>query len=63
MNCWEHPIKIDPTIEQLLLDVQRDRFYGELSLKFEAGRFVIARKSETIKPSSDRDSRGDKDGQ
>jgi len=56
-------MKIDPTIEQLVIEAQRDRFYGSLELKFEGGRFVIARKSETIKPLSSRDNRGDKDGQ
>ena len=55
--------KIDPTIEQLLVDAQRERFYGSIELKFEAGRFVIARKSETIKPTSGRDSRSDEVGQ
>lgn len=56
-------MKIDPTIEQLVAEVQRDRFYGTLELKFEGGRFVIARKSETIKPLGGRDNRGDGDGQ
>lgn len=54
--------KIDPTAEQLILDAQRDRFYGALELKFENGRLVIARKTETIKPLSGRDNRGDEDG-
>lgn len=56
-------MKIDPTIEQLVVEAQRDRFYGSLELKFENGRFVIARKSETIKPLNGRDTRSDKDGQ
>lgn len=55
--------RIDPDIEQLVVDAQNSKFYGELAFKFEAGRFVIARKNETIKPLSDRDNRGDKDGQ
>lgn len=56
-------MRIDPTVEQLIVEAQKSGFYGSLELKFEAGRFVIARKSETIKPLSGRNDRGDKDGQ
>lgn len=51
--------KLDPTIELLLAEAERNRFYGTIELKFEAGRLVIARRSETIKPSGGRDNRGD----
>jgi hypothetical protein len=30
--------------------LQRDKFYGSLELKFEAGRVVLVRKTETLKP-------------
>lgn len=50
--------KIDPEIELLLVEAQRDKLYGSLEFKFEAGRFVIAKKMETIKPSGGREHRG-----
>ncbi len=38
-------------------------FFGTVELKFESGRVVLIRKSETIKPSTNdcRDNRGDLD--
>ncbi len=35
---------------ELLAELERARFYGSLEIKFEAGRIVILRKTETIKP-------------
>lgn len=56
----ENPMaKLDPTVELLLAEAQRNRFYGEITLKFEAGRVVIVRRNETIKPSGGRENRGD----
>ena len=34
-------------IQQLI----RERFYGAVTLKFEAGRVVLMKKEETLKPS------------
>ncbi len=34
----------------LLADLERQRFYGSLEVKLEAGKVVLLRKSETIKP-------------
>jgi hypothetical protein len=44
---------------QLLRQLEQARFYGSLELKFEAGRVVLIRKSETLKLSeiSHRDNR------
>jgi hypothetical protein len=36
---------------ELIRQLGRDRFYGALTLKFEAGRIVIINKNETLKPS------------
>ena len=36
-------------LEYLLSQLHRQRFYGSLELKFEAGRVVLLRKSETLK--------------
>jgi hypothetical protein len=41
---------MDEAIE-LIRQLSRERFYGALTLKFEAGRIVIIKKEETLKPS------------
>lgn len=51
--------RIDPTVEMLVREFEYDRLYGTVEIKFEAGRVVLLKKSETIKPLSDRDIRGD----
>jgi hypothetical protein len=35
---------------QLFRQFEQDRFYGSVELKYEAGRVVLIRKSETFKP-------------
>jgi hypothetical protein len=44
-------------------ELARNKFFGSLELKFEAGQVVLLRKTETIKPKSEasRDTRGAKD--
>jgi hypothetical protein len=42
---------MNQTIE-LIQSLARERFYGALTIKFEAGRVVIIKKEETIKPST-----------
>ena len=37
-------------IADLVDELERDRFFGSLELKFEAGQVVLLRKTETIKP-------------
>ena len=37
-------------VNDLLRSLEQSRFFGTLELKFEAGRVVLIRKSETIKP-------------
>lgn len=37
-------------IPQLLTKLERERFYGAIELKFEAGKVVLVRKTETFKP-------------
>lgn len=56
-------MKVDPTIELLLSEATHDKMYGSLEFKFEAGKLVLAKKTETIKPTNYRDSRDDGDGQ
>ena len=41
----------------LLAELEQSRFYGSVEIKYEAGRVVLLRKTETIKPDF-RDSRG-----
>ncbi len=52
-------------VQQLLTELARQRFYGSLEIKFEAGKVVLLRKTETIKPTVQncRDNRGKHDGQ
>ena len=38
-------------IEKLIEDLERTRFFGSLEVKFEAGKVVLIRKTESIKPS------------
>jgi hypothetical protein len=48
-------------VEQLLNKLEQDRFFGSLEIKFESGKPVLLRKTETIKSlTSDnyRDNRG-----
>lgn len=46
-------------INEILSDLEREHFYGSLEVKLEAGRIVLLRKTETIKPTPDyRDNRG-----
>ncbi len=47
-------------IQALLQEMARHRFYGSLEIKLEAGKVVLLRKTETIKPVADdrRDNRG-----
>lgn len=51
-------------LDQMLADLQEKRFYGSLEVKFEAGRVILVRKTETIKPAPEnyRDSRGKDNG-
>ena len=44
----------------LLAELEQSRFYGSVEIKFEAGRVVLLRKTETIKPDY-RDNRGTND--
>ncbi len=46
-------------IIKMIDELDRNRFYGSLEVKFEAGRVVLVRKTETIKPSSYRENRGE----
>jgi hypothetical protein len=37
---------------ELIRELVRERFYGAISIKFEAGRITIIKKEQTIKPST-----------
>jgi hypothetical protein len=45
----------------MLEALTRERFYGSMEIKFEAGKPVLFRKTETIKPADSdyRENRGD----
>jgi hypothetical protein len=43
-------------IPLLLVQLGRDRFYGSLEIKLEAGRIVLLKKTETIKPTEEESS-------
>ncbi len=42
----------------LIRRLATERFYGSITLKFEAGQVVVLKKEETIKPNNCRDNRG-----
>lgn len=48
------------SLTQLIEEVTRAGFYGSVEIKFEAGKPVLFRKTETIKPSNEggRNNRG-----
>lgn len=49
-------------VNDLLRSLEQSRFFGTLELKFEAGRVVLIRKTETMKPADNRrDNRGAED--
>jgi len=51
------------SLERVLNELARDRFYGSVEIKFEAGKPVLLRKTETIKPTEDcRENRGSTNG-
>ena len=37
-------------VAELLCELEKSRFYGSLELKYEDGRLVLIRKSETYRP-------------
>lgn len=37
-------------VTQLIAEFTSQRFYGSLEIKFEAGRIVLLKKTETVKP-------------
>jgi hypothetical protein len=45
---------------EMVRELERTQFYGSLEIKFEGGRAVLLRKTETIKPAERnyRDNRG-----
>lgn len=48
-------MRLDPAVEILLLDMARNRCYGEVVIKYEAGKIVLLKKCETLKPSAGRE--------
>lgn len=50
-------------VNEFLRSLEQSRFFGTVELKFESGRVVLIRKTETMKPSADdcRDNRGEID--
>ena len=53
---------IDPTAESVLREFEHNRLYGEVVVKYEAGRVVIIKRTESIKPTDGRTNR-EEDGQ
>ena len=48
----------------ILTDLMQSQFYGSLEIKFEAGRVVLIKKTETFKPNNDqRSNRGNEQRQ
>jgi len=55
-------VTIDPTVEMIHAEFEHDHLYGEVVVKYEAGRPVIIKRTESIKPTEQRTSR-DESGQ
>ena len=53
----------DQALSEILRELEHSRFFGSLEIKFEAGRVVLLRKTESIKPNNYRNNRGMRDGQ
>jgi hypothetical protein len=49
------------SIHTILEELMRERFYGSMEIKFEAGKAELFRKTETIRPTDSdyRENRGD----
>lgn len=50
---------IDPSVELVLREFERDKLYGEVVVKYEAGRVVIVKRTESIKPADNRNTRNE----
>ena len=48
----------EEAIVAMLRDFERQKFFGSVELKLEAGRIVVMRKTETIKSNDCRENRG-----
>jgi hypothetical protein len=52
------------SVTEIVSELEHNRFYGSLEIKFEAGRVVLVKKTETIKATGEgagrncRDNRG-----
>jgi hypothetical protein len=50
-------------LTNMVSELERIRFFGSLEIKFEAGKVVLLKKTETIKPDEcPRNNRGDRSG-
>jgi hypothetical protein len=56
---YKVPRMKQPNLAEVLDSLQESHFFGSLEIKFEAGRVVLLRKTETIKPNDRRDNRGE----
>jgi hypothetical protein len=56
---WMVPQMKQHNLADVLDSLQESHFFGSLEIKFEAGRVVLLRKTETIKPDNRRDNRGE----
>lgn len=52
---------MDSSVELVLREFEHDKLYGSVEVKYEAGRAVLIKKSETIKPAV-RNTREDGEG-
>lgn len=43
---------MDPAVTMLLKEFVQDRLYGTIEVKFEAGRVILIRRTESIKPAT-----------
>jgi hypothetical protein len=55
---WKVPEMKQHNLAKVLDSLEESHFFGSLEIKFEAGRVVLLRKTETIKPDNRWDNRG-----
>lgn len=53
---------IDPAAEQVMREFEHDKLYGSVEVKYNAGRVVLVKRTESIIPADQRTNR-DEDGQ
>jgi hypothetical protein len=55
------PKRIDPAVEQTLLQMQDDKQYGQVVVEFRGGQVALIKRTESIKPAKSEEPNGEPD--